>query len=102
MLDELSSEDLTYWQAYDYVRPIDASERIIEQIAALCCIVANAHGAKSKIDDFMPWELERDSGEAIEPETLVKSMPGGEGAGDIVADELAELEAWQMRQRNKG
>jgi hypothetical protein len=98
MLDELSSEDLTYWQAYDYVRPIDASERIIEQIAALCCI----HGAKSKIDDFMPWELERDSGEEIEPEALVRSMPGGEVAGDIVADELAELEAWQMRQRNKG
>ncbi len=97
----MSSEDLTYWQAVDHVRPVDPTERIIEQVATLCCLVANANGAKSKIQDFMPWNVRETDGESMDASALVESMPGGSAARDIVENELAELEAWRLSKKEK-
>ena len=99
MLADMSSEDLTYWQAVDHVRPIDPTERIIEQVATLCCIVANANGAKSKIQDFMPWDITEADGHGMDANELVESMPGGSEARNIVDNELAELEAWRLSKK---
>jgi hypothetical protein len=103
LLDVMTSRDLTYWQAFDSVRPIDPTERMVEQLATLCCLVANAHGANSRLEDWLPWGID-DRDDDIDPASLVAAMPGGSDAADIVNDELAELEAWKQSQKsnNKG
>ena len=100
MLEEMTSKDLTYWQAYDSVRPIDPTERMVEQLATLCCLVANANGAKSRLEDWLPWEI-GESDYDVDPALVVESMPGGSEAASMVAEELAELEAWKQSQQNK-
>jgi len=96
----MTSKDLTYWQAYDSVRPIDPTERMVEQLATLCCLVANAHGAKSRLEDWLPYEID-DVEPVVDAASIVESMPGGSRAADIIADEVAELEAWKQSQQTK-
>lgn len=94
MLEDMTSQDLSYWVAVDNWRTIGGDDQILEAIAMLTTMVAAGHGAKGvKPDNFVPWQYEEPK--ETPPEVFASAMGGS--AKKIVA-EIEELEEWKRNQ----